>query len=193
MSKDLRAVVLGLVVVVMAAIALSLWRRPAAEFHRIRAFHVQIKKTDRGQTRSLSVNVPVSLLAQLARLAHLEDLGGDIGADWGKGHVTPRRILDAADESAPGKPGVLQDEDSTVEVAKDGDMLVIDVKDDWGKRVHIRLPRTLVEAISEDHPVSIREILRRLDELGPDDVVTIRDEDSEVTITALPRRGLRVS
>jgi hypothetical protein len=72
-------------------------------------------------------------------------------------------------------------------------MLVIDVKDDWGKRVHIRLPRTLVEAISEDHPVSIREILRRLDELGPDDVVTIRDEDSEVTITALPRRGLRVS
>jgi hypothetical protein len=193
MNKDLRAVVLGLLVVVLAAIALSFWRRPAAEFRNIRGFHVQIRKTDGGETRTLSVNVPVSLLAHLARLAHLENLGGDIRSDWGSGRVTPRRILDAADESAPGKPGIIREDESTVEVTADGDMLVIDVKDDWGKRVHIRLPRPLVETIAEDHPVSLREILRRLDELGPDDVVTIRDEDSEVTITALPRRHLRIS
>jgi hypothetical protein len=193
MNRELRAVVLGLVVVVLVAVGISLWRRPAAEFRRIRGFRVQVKKTDGGETRTASFNVPVSLLAQLARLSHLEDLGGDIRSDWGKGHVTPRRILDAADESAPGKPGVIHEDESTVEVVADGDMLQIDVKDDWGKHVHVRLPRLLVETIAEDHPVSIREILRRLDELGPDDVVKIQDDDSEVTITALPRRHLRIS
>jgi hypothetical protein len=193
MNKELRAVVLGLVVVVLIAVGISIWRRPAAEFHRIRGFRVQIKKTDGGETRTASFNVPVSLLARMASLAHMEDLGGDIRRDWAHGRVTPKRILEAADESLPGKPGVIREEDSTVEVVADGEMLQIDVKDDWGKRVHIRLPRLLVEAISEDHPLSIREILGRLDELGPDDVVTIQDEDSEVTITALPRRHPRTS
>lgn len=193
MTKEVRAVVLGLFVVVIAALALSFWRRPAAEFRRIRGFRVEVKKTDGGETRTVSFNVPVSLLAHLARLAHLESLGGDIRTDWGKGDVTPDQILGAADESAPGKPGVIKKDDSTIEVTADGAALVIDVKDEWDKNVHIRLPRTLVEALAGDHAISTREILRRLDELGPGDVVTIKDRDSEVTITAQPRRGRHIS
>ena len=193
MSKEARAVVLGLFVVVIAALALSYWRRPSVEFKRIKGFRVEVKKTEGDQTRRVSVNVPVSLLAQLSRLASLDSLGGDIRADWGHGDVTPKQILAAAAESSPGKPGVIKKDMSTIEVSADGDALVIDVKDEWDKNVHIRLPRTLVEAFADDHPLSTREILRRLDELDPGDVVTIKDHDSEVTITAQPRRGLRIS
>ncbi|HEY3204776.1 MAG TPA: hypothetical protein VGL03_14090 [Thermoanaerobaculia bacterium] len=194
MSKETRAVVLGLAVVVLAAVALSFWRRPAAEFRRIRGFRVEVKKTEGGETRKLSVHVPTSLLANLTRLAHIESFGDEIRTQWDKGDVTPKQILEAADESQPGKPGVIKKDDATIEVLADGSAILIDVKDDWDKSVHIRVPRSLVEAISEDHPISTREILRRLDELGPGDVVVIKNRDNEVTITAEPRRrGLHIS
>ncbi len=194
MTKEVRAVVLGLAVVVLVAVLLAFWRRPSAEFHRIRGFRVEVRKSEGGETRTMSVHVPVSLLAHLTRMAHLDHLGEGIRADWGKGNITPRDILDAAQESAPGKPGVIKKSDSTIEVTAEGSALVIDVKDEWDKSVHIRVPRSLVEAIADDHRISTREILRRLDELGPGDVVTIKDRDAEVTITAEPRRhGLRIS
>ena len=199
MSKEIRAIVLGLFVVVIFALALAYWRRPGREFQRIKAFHVQVKKKDGGETRTLSFNVPVTLLAQLTRLAHIENFESDMRHEFGKGDVTPRDILDAADESVEaengqeGKPGVIHKDDATIEVRKEGSAIRIDVKDDWDKSVHIRVPRSLIEAFSDEHSFSIRDIIHRLDELDPGDVVTIRDRDDEVTITAVPRRGLKIS
>jgi len=196
MSREIRAVVLGLVVVVLFAIGLAVWRRPAAEFRRVRAFKVEVKKKDGDETRHLTFNVPVALLAQMTRLAHLENFESDMRREFEKGEITPRQILDAADESEEGengKPGVIKKDETTIEVRKDGSAIRIDVKDEWDKNVHIRVPRSLIEAFSEDHPLSIRDIIHRLDELDPGDVVTIRDRDDEVTITAVPRRHLRIS
>jgi hypothetical protein len=195
MNREVRAVVLGLLVVVIFAIGLAFWRRPAREFQRIKGFRVEVKTMEGDETRKLSVNVPVALLAQITRLAHLDDvLDGDIRAAWDKGDITPRQILDAADESEPDKPGVIKRDDAVIEVRTDGDAIVIDVRDDWDKNVHIRVPRSLVELFSDDHPISTRDILRRLDELDPGDVVTIRDRDDEITITAEPkRRGINIS
>ncbi len=195
MSREVRAVVLGLFVVVLAALALSFWRRPAAEFQRIKGFRVEIRSRDGGETRHASFNVPSNLLARLAKLAPKE-LGTDMRREWSKEDVTPRQILAAAEESAPGKPGVIKKEDATIEVMADGGVLEIDVKDEWDKHVHIRLPRVLIEALSDDKGrISTSEILEKLDELGPGDVVTIQDHDNEVTITAQPygRHGIHIS
>ena len=189
MSKETRAIVLGLFVVVLCAVALSFWRRPAAEFERIKGFHVEVRARDGDSTRHVSFDVPSNLLARIAKLAHLEKIGGDVRAEWSKGDVTPRDILDAAEESGPGKPGVIKKDDATIEVVADGEALEIDVKDEWDKSVHVRVPRLLVEAMTESGRISTSEILRKLDELGPGDVVTIKDHDSEVTITAQPRRS----
>ena len=196
MSRETRAVVLGLFVVVLVALALSWWRRPAAEFQRIRGFRVEVRSRDGSETRHASFDIPSNLVARIAKLAPIQEIGGDIRRDWSKEDVTPRQILDAADESAPGKPGVIKKDDATIEVLADGDALVVDVKDEWDKHVHVRLPRALVEAISGDgNRISTSEILRRLDELGPGDVVTIQDHDTEVTITAQPHRrhGIHIS
>jgi hypothetical protein len=190
MNKEVRAVVLGLVVVVLAALALSFWRHPAAEFTHIKGFRVEVRAKDGDATRKLSFEIPSNLLARIAKLAPVESIGGDIKHEWGKGNITPRDILDAAEDSAPGKPGVIKKDDSTIEVVADGEMLEIDVRDEWDKHVHIRLPRTLIEALSEEGKISTSEILRKLDELGPGDVVTIKDRDNEVTITAEPRRSM---
>ncbi len=194
MNKETRAIVLGLFVVVVFALGLAYWRGPARDFHRIRGFRVEVKKTEGDETRKFSVHVPVALIAQLTRLAHIDDaIDGDIRTAWDKHDVTPRQILDAADASTPEKPGIIQKDDQTIEVRSDGNAIQIDVKDDWDKRVHIRLPRSLVEVFSADHPISARDLLRHLDELDPGDLVTIRDRDDEITITAEPRRGLRIS
>ncbi len=188
MSKEVRAVVLGLCVVVLVALALSFWRRPAAEFTRIQGFRVEVHSRDGSETRKASFDIPSNLIARIAKLAPVQAIGGDIRRDWSKEDVTPRQILDAAENSAPGKPGVIKKDDATIEVLSDGEALEIDVKDDWDKHVHLRLPRALVEALTEDGRISTSEILRKLDELGPGDVVKIQDHDTEITITAQTRR-----
>ena len=195
MNKETRAIVVGLFVVVVFALALAAWRGPSREFRRIKGFKVEVRTKDGDETRRLSVNVPVSLLAQLTRLAHIDDaLDGDIRSAWDKSDITPRQLLDAADASTPEKPGLIERDDSKIEVRQQEDALLIDVHDDWDHNVHIRVPRSLVEAFSDDHPISTRDILHRLDELDPGDVVTIRDRDDEITITAQPRKGhLRIS
>jgi hypothetical protein len=194
MNKEVKAVVLGLVVVVLFAIGLAVWRGPARDFHRIKGFRVEVKTRDGDETRKLSIPVPVSLIAQLARLANIDDaLDGEIRAHWDDAEITPRQILDAADASTNEKPGVLKHEDHIVEVRAAGEAILIDVRDDFGEKVHIQLPRYLVEVFADDQPLTARELLRRLDELNPGDIVTIRDRDDEITIKAEPRKGVQVS
>jgi len=192
MSRETRAVVLGLFVVVIVAIAFSWWRRPAAEFQRIQGFHVVVHQRDGSNG---SFDVPANFVARIAKLAHLDTVLGESKSEWARGDVTPREILDAAEDSSPDKPGVLQKGDARIEVVSDGEVLEIDVKDEWNKHVHVRMPRAIVEAMAGDGRISTSEILRKLDELGPGDVVTIKDNDQEVTITARPRRhhGLHIS
>jgi hypothetical protein len=188
MSKDLRAIVLGLFVVVLAAIALSFWRRPAPEFRSIRSFKVEVTEKDGDATRHASFSIPSGLVAGFAKLAPMSDIKANLEAEWAKGNVTPRDILDAAEEAKPGAPGVIKKDDTTIEVQAEGETLVIDVKDAWDKHVHVRVPRTLVEGLDERRALSTSEVLRGLDELGPGDIVSIKDGDSEVTITAVPRK-----
>ena len=134
-------------------------------------------------------------MAGFAKLAPMSDIKANLEAEWAKGEVTPRDILDAAAEAKPGAPGVIKKDGATIEVQAEGDTLVIDVKDEWDKHVHVRVPRILVEGLDEGRSLSTSEVLRGLDELGPPgDVVTIKDGNSEVTITAVPRkRRLTVS
>ena len=195
MSKEVRAVVFGLVVVVLAAIALSFWRGPARDFHRIKGFRVEVKKKDGDEIRRMAFHVPVALLAQLTRIAHLdESFDRDIRMAWDRSDITPREILDAADESEKDKPGIIKNDGKTIEVRTEGDEILIDVKDESNEDVHIGLPRYLVEVFAEDRPISTRELIRRLDELNPGDPVTIRHGDDEIVITAEPKKkGLQVS
>jgi hypothetical protein len=190
--KEVRAIVLGLVVVLLVAMGLAFWHRPAPEFTRIKEFHVEIKNRDGDATRRLKFTVPTNFISRIAHLSHLDSVGGNIAKDWGNGDVSVQDILDAADKSAPGKPGVIEKGDSKIEVADESGTLAIDVRDSWDKHVHVRLPRSVIEGLSDERSISTSEILRRLDQLEPGDIVTIQDSDSEVTITAVPRKSHRL-
>ena len=61
MNKDVRAVVLGLLVIVIVALGFAVWRRPSHEFKRIRGFKVEVRTTEGDETRKFDFNVPVSL------------------------------------------------------------------------------------------------------------------------------------
>lgn len=185
--KELRAVVLGLLVIVLVAIAISVWRRPSRELRHVRGFRVEIQKNEGGSRRHVSFHVPISLIARVASLVPMANLGSGFRADWEDQNVTARDILDAAGRSAPGQPGEIKRDHAKIEVTADGAALEILVKDDWDKTVRVRVPKSLVESLSAEKRISPREILRRLDELGPGDIVVIRDRDDEVTITAEPR------
>jgi hypothetical protein len=186
--KEVRAVVLGLLVVVLVTVAIAVWRRPARELKHLGGFKVEIEKSDAGaRRRHISFHVPITLIARLTSLVPFREFGGDFRTDWGNGDLSAKDILDAAAASAPGKPGEIKGKHKRIEVTADGPALEIVVKDDWDKTVRLRVPRALVESLSSEKSISPREILRRLDELGPGDVVVIRDRDDQVTITAEPK------
>jgi CelD/BcsL family acetyltransferase involved in cellulose biosynthesis len=187
--RELRAVVLGLFILLLIALGINAWNRPGREYRRIRGYRVEISKTETGGggRKHVAFTVPMSALARIASLAPVSDIGGNAKADWGEGQVTARDILDAAERSKPGEPGIIEKDHKKIEVQADGAAIEIHVTDDWNKSVRVRLPRSLVQSFSDDSRVSPRDILRRLDEMGPGDVVVVKDRDEEVTITAQGR------
>jgi hypothetical protein len=182
--KEVRAVVLGLLVLVIVALAISVWRRPARELRHLSGFRVEVVKQEGSSRKHVSFHVPISVVARLASFIPISDFGGDWSRDWTDNELTARDILDAADKSAPGQPVEIERGRKKIEVTADGKAIDIAIKDDWDRKVRIRVPRALIESLSSDRRISPREILRRLDELGPGDVVVIHDRDDEVTITA---------
>ena len=186
--KEIRAVVLGLFVVLLVLLALAVWRRPAVEFSHVRAYRVEVRERDGGSTRHVSFTIPTNFVARIAKLVPIDSIGGDLRADWGRGgDVTPRDILDAAAASTPEKAGLIKRDDYTIEVTPDGPALEIVIKDNWDKTVMVRLPRAIVESFGGGQPITTRDILKKLDELGPGDVVVVKERDKEVTITAEAR------
>jgi hypothetical protein len=185
--KEVRAVVLGLFVLVLIALGISIWRRPAREIKHLGGFKVEVVKHEGGSRKHVSFHIPISVVARAASFIPIHDFGGDWTRDWSDGDLSARDILDAADKSSPGKPGEIERGRKRIEVQADGAAIEITVKDEWDKAVRVRVPRALVESLSSEKSISPRDILRRLDELGPGDVVVIHDRDDEVTITAEPR------
>jgi hypothetical protein len=185
--KEVRAVVVALLILVVIAIAVAFWRRPARELTRVRGYRVEIEKNEGGSRKHVSFTVPITLVARIASFVPFADIGADARTSWNDGDVTPRDILNAADQSSPGKPGVISRGHSRIEVSAEGAAVEIVARDDWDKTVRVRVPRSLVESLSGQKRLSPRDLLRKLDELGPGDVVVIRDRDDQVTITAIAR------
>ncbi len=185
--KETRAVILGLVVILLVVSALAYWRRPAPEFARVKAFKVDVQEMENGNLRRVSFSIPSNFVARVAKLVPLDRFGAEINADWDEDDVSPREILDAADQSTPGHPTVFQKDGKTIEVQGLGNVVEVRVKDGWGKNVHVRVPRAIVESVSGARDISPREVLQRIDELGPGDVVHVQDGDNVVTITAQAR------
>jgi hypothetical protein len=184
--KEVRAVVVGVAIVVLVALFVAFWRRPARELKRVSGYRIEIEKSEGGSRKHVSFTVPMALVARVASFVPFADIGADARSNW-NGEVTPHDILIAADQSAPGKPGVISKGSAKIEVSSEGSALEIVARDDWGKTVRLRVPRSLVESLSGEKRLSPRDLLRKLDELGPGDVVVIRDRDDQVTITAIAR------
>lgn len=185
--KETRAVILGLVVVMIVVSMLAYWRRPAPEFARVKGFKVEVQEKENGSLRRVSFSIPSNLVARVAKLAPIERFGADINADWDDDDVSPREILEAADRSEPGKPTLIEKNDKKIEVQGLGNIVEIRVRDSWGKNVQVRLPRAIIETVSGGKDMSPKELLQRIDELGPGDVIHVQDGDNIVTITAQAR------
>ena len=65
--REVRAVVLGLFVVLIFIMGINIWRRPGREFRHVRGYRVEIAKTENGSRRHISFHVPMSALARIAK------------------------------------------------------------------------------------------------------------------------------
>src|SRR5512145_498532 len=103
--KEIRAVVFGLVIVILVAAALAFWR--------VKGFKVEVKEREGDSTHRVTFSVPSGLVSRVAKFSPIRRFGGEIHTDW-DGDVTPRDILNAASESAPGKPGIIKKGNNTI-------------------------------------------------------------------------------
>ncbi|HET7453264.1 MAG TPA: hypothetical protein VFL12_11010 [Thermoanaerobaculia bacterium] len=190
--KETRAIVAGIVVVVLVALVWGFFRRPAPGMRRVRSFRVQIDGDRDGRRKHVSIRIPGFLVGKVSSLASHAWDENDF-AEWdfnGEGdhiRITPRDILDAADRSEPGKPvavPIREGSDDRLEVSRDGDMVRIQVFDHGRHDVEITTPRALVAGLSQEKALSFRDLLQRIDVLGPGELVTIRSEDGTVKVTA---------
>ena len=199
--KELRAVVLGVVVVLLVAVVWGFWKRPAAGMRRVRSFRVEIDGNEHGRERHVSVRIPGFLVSKVSNLASHAWENGDWN-DWNfdfdgeTRRITPKEILDAADKSQPDKPSVVQihgDEDR-LEVSVDSGIVRIKVLcHNHRRQAEIEVPRLLLEGLAQEKPISPRELLQRIDTLGPGEVVSITSDEGKVRILALGKRGHSIS
>ena len=193
--KETRAIVLGLVVVLVVALVWGFFRRPAPGMRRVRSFRVQIDGDRDGRRKHVSVRIPGFLVGKVSSLAsHAWDEGDftvwDFSGEEGHVRITPRDILDAADKSAPGKPVAIpirEGGDDRLEVSREGDVIHIVVFDHGRHDVEITAPRPLIAGLSQEKALSLRELLKRIDDLGPGELVTVTSEDATIRVTAEAR------
>jgi len=190
--KETRAIVGGLVVVVLIALVWGFFRRPAAGMHRVRSFRVQIDGDHDGHHKHVSLRIPGFLVGKVSSIASTAwenaDWANSTFNDEGGSRVTPKDILDAADHSEPGHPGmILVHRDNHLEVSRDGERIRIVSFDRDRREVDIVVPRALVEGLAQEKPLSLRNLLHRIDDMGPGDLVTVTSEDATVRISAESR------
>src|SRR5258706_13955541 len=111
--KELRAVVVGVVVVVMIALVWGFVRRPAPGMHRVRSFRVEIEGHENGHEKHVSVRLPGFLVGKVSQLVS-RSWDDEDWRDWSfsvdgeERRITPRDIQEAADKSSPGHPGRIE-------------------------------------------------------------------------------------
>lgn len=187
--RELRAIVLGLVVVLLIALAWGFYRRPAPGMTRVRSFRVEINGHENGREKHISVHLPGFLVGKVSQLVSWDN---EDWRDWSFSsdddrRITPREILDAAENSSPDHPGriSIHGDDEALEVFQDGAEVRVHVIRAGGRRdAEIVLPKLLLASLAQEKPISPREILRRIDSLGPGEIVSIRSEDGNVRIVA---------
>ena len=93
---------------------------------------------------------------------------------------------DAAAKSEPDKPATisLHGGDDRLEVSREGDNIRIVIFDRARRDVEIVAPRAFVERFAQEEPLSVRALFRRIDDIGPGDLVTVTSEDATIKVTA---------
>jgi hypothetical protein len=187
--KDTRAIAIAVAVLAVVVVFWAYVRHPAPGMRRVRAFRVEIHGQEDGHRRDVSVRIPGFLVG---KAVHMASRAWDERRREGRGFqfngvtITPREILEAADKSASGHPGSIEvgDGKGTLQVSKEGSAIRIGFHRDNEEHGEILVPRALLERLAQDEPISPRELLERIDEMGPGDLVLIKGENGEVRISA---------
>jgi hypothetical protein len=190
--KETRAIVVGFVVVLMVALVWGVFRRPAAGMRKVRSFRVQIDGEHDGRHKHVSVRIPGFLVGKVSSLAsHAWDENDfsdwDFSGDGERVRITPKNILDAADKSEPDKPTpipIRSGGEDRLEVSREGESIHVVVYDHGRHDVEITAPRALIAGLSQEKALSLRDLLHRIDELGPGELMTLRSEDATIKVTA---------
>ena len=152
-----------------------------------RWLHVRVKaQGPRGE--SVMVNVPLSLAEKVLPSIHSHEMrGGKVTLhDADLNGVDLRAILEAMRDVGDNEFVRVESPDENVRVAKEGDYMVIHVRDHHGKseNVDVKVPMKVVDAMLTGRPDELDLVagLRALSAYGDTPLVTVEDGDETVRI-----------
>jgi hypothetical protein len=152
-----------------------------------RWLHIRVEEAH--DDESVSINVPLSLVASLLPLVETDEFrGGRIRIDdhWDDDGIDLREVLDAVREAPDAEFITIRERDEVLRVSKDNGYLLVRTDERGGaddEVVNIRLPLAVVNAMfARDDEIDLMAGLEALADHSDGDLVMVRDGDETVRI-----------
>jgi len=167
------------------AVALSLVASLASADHWL---HVKVNEGD-GDTK-VTVNLPLNLIEGVLAMIPEEEFrdGRIVLEDTDFSIAELRTLWNEMRDSPDMKYVTVESDDENVTVWKEGDYLLVKVREDegeeWGEQVDVRMPLPVIDALlsSQDDELDLAGALRALAEFGEGDLVTVNSRNESVRV-----------
>ena len=152
-----------------------------------RWLHIRVEQAHNDE--SVSINVPLSLVASLLPLVETDEFRGGrirIHDPWGEDGIDLREVMEAVREAPDAEFITVRERDKTLRVSKENGYLIVrtdEAGEDDDEVVHIRLPLAVVDAmLARDNEIDLMAGLEALADYDDGDLVMVRDGDEVVRI-----------
>jgi hypothetical protein len=150
-----------------------------------RWLHVRVDEGSQGGEK-INVNIPLSLVQALIPAINTEEFHSGrvhFGADELEG-VDIREVLNALRDAPDADYVTIDGGDESIRVSKERGFLIVNVDEDRGDRIRVRLPLNVVDALlgGDADELDLMAALDALADHGNGDLVTVESDDESVRI-----------
>ena len=151
-----------------------------------RWLHIRVQTYDSGDEQ-ISINMPLSAIEGLLSSSEID------GLHHGKIHLGDHADIDGIDlhevllalRDAPDSEFItIRSRDDSVRVAKEDGYLLVNVDEEGGDRVRVRMPMEVVDVLleAEAQEVDVVRLLDALEVLDGTDLISVDSDDSRIRI-----------
>ena len=151
-----------------------------------RWLHIRVQEFD-GDDDSIEINMPLSAIEALLSNSEIDELRNGkvhIGDHVGIDGIDLHEILLAVRDAPDSEFVTIRSREDTVRVAKEDGFLLVNVDEDRGDRVRVRMPMEVVDVLldTEGDELDVVRLLDALAVLDGTDIISVDSDDTRIRI-----------